>query len=74
MPSGSFRQVDVQCPFYTDDDGKRRITCEGIVDKSSIQWIFRTNGGYDQQIEQFCSKDYVKCPLYQVLWDKYEEE
>lgn len=74
MPSGSYRQVYVQCPFYTEDDGKRRLTCEGIVDKSNIIWRFRTNAGFDQQLEQFCCKDYVKCQLYQVLWDKYDEE
>ncbi len=40
MPSGSFRQVEVMCPFYKYDDGMRRITCEGIIDNSSLVLIF----------------------------------
>ena len=27
----------VRCPFYKFDDGKRRITCEGIIEGSSLQ-------------------------------------
>ena len=40
MPSGSYKQADVQCPFYRYDDGRRRITCEGIVDGCSLALIY----------------------------------
>lgn len=73
MSSGSFRQVEVKCPFYSSDDGKREITCEGIAEKSSIRLIFHTNNGYSQYIGGYCCKDYHMCPLYKVLWAKYEE-
>ena len=72
-PSGSFKQVEVKCPFYKYDDGRRRITCEGLVDKSSIALIYLTRGGYDQQIDSFCCERYQQCPLYKMLMKKYEE-
>ena len=50
MPSGSFKQADVQCPFYKFDDGKRRITCEGIIEDSSLALI------YHNKHKQPCNK------------------
>ena len=73
-PSGSFKQADVQCPFYKYDDGRRRITCEGLIDKSSIALIYLTRGDYDKQLEVFCCENYDKCEIYRVLIQKYEEE
>ena len=74
MPSGSFRQVDVQCPFYKYDDGRRRITCEGLIDKSSIALIYLTRRDYDIQLTTFCCEHYKKCEIYRVLMEKYKEE
>lgn len=73
-PSGSFKQVDVRCPFYKYDDGRRRITCEGIVDKSSIAMIYITRTDFDIQLLSYCCKHYEKCEIYRVLMDKYEED
>lgn len=74
MPSGSFKQVDVQCPFYKYDDGRRRITCEGLIDKSSIALIYLTRGDYDIQLTAFCCEHYTKCEVYRMLMEKYNEE
>ena len=74
MPSGSFKQVDVQCPFYKYDDGRRRITCEGLIDKSSIALIYLTRGDYDTQLTAFCCEHYKKCEVYRMLMQKYNEE
>lgn len=74
MPSGSFKQVDVQCPFYKYDDGRRRITCEGLIDKSSIALIYLTRGDYDTQLTAFCCEHYKKCEVYRMLIQKYNEE
>lgn len=73
-PSGSFKQADVQCPFYKYDDGRRRITCEGLIDKSSIALIYLTRYDYDKQLEVFCCDHYDKCEVYRMLMEKYEEE
>ena len=74
MPSGSFKQIDVQCPFYKYDDGRRRITCEGLIDKSSIALIYLTRNDFDTQLLVFCCEHYKKCEIYRVLMEKYEEE
>ena len=74
MPSGSYKQADVQCPFYKYDDGRRRITCEGIIDKSSIARIYLTRNDFDTQLLAFCCEHYKKCEVYRMLIQKYEEE
>lgn len=74
MPSGSFKQADVQCPFYKFDDGKRRITCEGIIDDSSFALIYHRKTDYETQIEVFCCRNYTKCEVYRLLKSKYEED
>ena len=74
MPSGSFKQADVQCPFYKFDDGKRRITCEGIIDDSSLALIYHNKNDYETQITVFCCEHYRKCEVYRLLMEKYPEE
>lgn len=74
MSSGSYRQADVKCPFYKHDDGKLRITCEGITEGSSIALIYRRKADYETQILQYCCEHYKKCEVYRMLMDKYDEE
>ena len=74
MPSGSYKQIDVKCPFYKFDDGKRRITCEGIIDDSSLALIFHNKHDYEMQFDTFCCELYKKCEIYRLLMDKYDEE
>ena len=73
MSSGSYKQVFVQCPFYKWDDGKKRITCEGIVDNSSIALIYHCKTDYECQLINFCCENYEKCEIYRLLAEKYEE-
>ena len=73
-PSGSWKQADVECPFYKHDDGKGRITCEGIVDRSSTILSFVIKGDYLRQMEVFCCQYYENCEVYQMLMEKYKEE
>ena len=49
MASGSYRQVDVGCPFYKFDDGQRKITCEGIVEGSSVVLTYLRKEDYVKQ-------------------------
>lgn len=73
MPSGSFKQSDVICPFYKYDDGKRKITCEGITERSSVTLMFRDKTDYEKQISVFCCAKYRNCEIYGALITKYEE-
>ncbi len=74
MPSGSFMQVFVRCPFYQFDDGKRRITCEGIIDNSTLVVDFRNKEDYETQMSVFCCEHYTCCEVYRMLMEKYQEE
>ena len=78
MPSGSFKQTDVKCPFYKYDDGKKRITCEGLIgskEDSSLALIYRQKQDYERQINTFCCSHYTKCEVYRILMrEKYEED
>lgn len=74
MPSGSFKQADVRCPFYKYDDGKRRITCEGLIENSSLALIYQKKCDYEMQINTFCCEYFEKCEVYRILMDKYEED
>lgn len=74
MPSGSYKQIKVKCPFYKYDDGKQRIICEGIVEDSSLALIYHRKDDYAMQIDTFCCEHYTKCEVYRMLIDKYDEE
>lgn len=75
MSSGSYRQVNVKCPFYRYDDGSRRIVCEGAFDpEDSLASIFRTRSGYLRQIDGVCCEEYEKCEIYRLLMRRYEDD
>ena len=74
--NGSFKgKVDAQCPFYKFDDfKKRRISCEGIVDNSTLALYFCRKKDYDTQLNVFCCEQYKKCEVFRMLMEKYEED
>lgn len=74
MSGGSFNQVNVICPFYRADDGKRRITCEGIIDDSTLILAYRYGEDYKLQMLNYCFEHYAKCEIYKMLMEKYKEE
>ena len=75
MASGSYKQNLVQCPFYKHDDGWRRITCEGLVDRSSVSLSYQNTRDYAIQFDSFCCEHYKKCEVYRMLMvSKYDEE
>ena len=76
MAEGSWKRAYVRCPFYRRDDVKlRRISCEGVVEKSVISTTFRRRDDFMTQVETFCCKHYDKCEIYRMLMrEKYAEE
>ena len=74
MSSGSYWQVDVQCPFYRSDDGKNRIVCEGIGNSSNLSLYFQKKCDFEIQMRVFCCQHYTKCEVYRMLMEKYEED
>ena len=74
MPSGSFLQADVLCPFYINDSNKPpKIKCEGLSDKSRLALNFVKSDAKNSHIKLFCAGEYQLCPLFRVIYEKYEE-
>ena len=73
MSSQKCSQILVKCPFYCRDDGKKSLTCEGIVEDSSITWKFQKRENFKQQLHVFCCEYYKNCEIYRMLMEnKYE--
>lgn len=75
--NGSYKgKTDAQCPFYRFDDfQRRRISCEGIVDKSTLALYFQRKRDYEKQLSVFCCEHYKKCEIYRMLMEaKYDME
>ena len=53
MSSGSYNQVRVECPFYCGDDGRQRITCEGILEGSSLTLMGDTVSYLEDIVKKF---------------------
>lgn len=74
MSTGSYRQVLVQCPFYRKDvPARRQISCEGLVDKSSLSLNYQSKVDYEKQMEIFCCNRYINCEVYRMLMSKYPD-
>lgn len=71
MSSGSYKQVYVRCPFYRTDDGKNRISCEGIGEGSTLTSYYRSHPEYEKQMDIFCSLHYSKCEIARAIMEKY---
>lgn len=75
MAGGSYIQVDIQCPFYKYDDGRRVVACEGVTDGSIISQRYRRRSDWESQVRTFCCEHWQKCEVYRMLMEnKYEEE
>ena len=75
MPSGSWNQVYVQCPFWQKDDGRSFIQCEGMGDAHSSTHRFDNKAKYETQMFVFCCEHYKKCEYYRMLMKtKYDEK
>ena len=74
MPSGSYHQVHVKCPFYTSDNGKNRICCEGLLPGSQTQSFFWHRKDYETQIGLYCCGGYQTCEIYMGLMEQYAQK
>ena len=69
----------VQCPFYQYDESfnkkkSHRITCEGLLDGSTLILNYKFKRDYRIQLDTFCCKYYNRCEVYNMLMQKYEED
>jgi hypothetical protein len=78
MPT-SRNDTRVKCPFYQYDESVdkknlRRITCEGLIDCSTLVLNYRFKRDYRIQLETFCCEYFDRCEVYRMLMQKYEED
>lgn len=78
MPT-SRTDTRVLCPFYQYDEALNRqkaykITCEGIVDGSTLILNYRRKGDFRTQLDVFCCEHFRRCEIYRMLMEKYEEQ
>lgn len=73
MSSGSYKQVDVICPYYQRDDGKKKIVCDGLQDESTITLCYSNAEAFIRQIDIYCCRNYDKCEIYRALSSIYDE-
>lgn len=50
------------CPYWRIRDN-HRITCEGLIEGTSVTWHFRTAADTLQQDEIFCRKHWKRCEM-----------
>ena len=74
MPSGSFLQVDVICPFYQTDNGKNTLTCEGVIPGSRTVSVFQKHADFLCQVKTFCQCRYENCEVYRAIQALYDED
>lgn len=72
MPSGTYKQVYVKCPFYLYDENMK-ITCEGVITGSSLRTIFHSPVEYSDYMKEYCSFRYNDCPIARLLDEQYDE-
>ena len=69
----SWNAFYVSCPFYKSDDSHRRIVCEGICDRCSVELTFQCEQDFKIQMETFCKCHFDRCEAYRAAMVKYEE-
>ena len=76
MPRGSYLQQEVICPFYTYDDGRRKIICEGFTDRCAVDLRWRFHTDQVLHLQTFCCKKYKKCEIYRMVMESkyYDDE
>ena len=68
MPDGSWKSVDVRCPFYRHDSPKKRtICCEGIFDRSQLTHSFRRQRDREKQLALYCCDGFRYCEIYRAI-------
>lgn len=72
----SYKDVDVKCPFFRfAEDNRKRISCEGITDASTISQTFVSRNDFLKEIEIHCSSRYTYCEIYNAIMEaKYLDD
>lgn len=77
-PADFIQQADCVCPFYMEHVHSRYsyLTCEGAIETATMVSRFRKSSDMAKHMRKYCCKlgAYLKCPIYKIVAQKYEEE
>lgn len=75
MPSGSYKQSDVRCPFYRCDTNRPSvIQCEGVEENNKISLFFKNIADKKDYMGRFCMKyEYDRCRVFHAVYEQYRE-
>ena len=59
------------CPFYHSEDNQK-LYCEGVDETTSIHLAFESATDRKEYRKIMCSRDYKKCHIARMLYEKYE--
>lgn len=69
--TGSYISPYVKCPFYKRDIPGRSITCEGIIDESSVSLSFGIKSDWREYVQNLCCESFEQCWVYKMIYQKY---
>ena len=68
-------RADVVCPFYSYDDGDKRIVCEGLTERSTLSQRFAGKKLYEKHLKHYCFRHCTDCEIFRLLMRiKYADE
>lgn len=63
-----------KCEYYKHSDGKNKVVCMGLVEKSKQTHEFENTDDFKIQVKTFCCDKYKNCEVYQMLKQIYEDD
>ena len=64
--------AEAKCPFYHKED-RYKVFCEGVDGTSSINLNFPTSKAFRAYTAEHCDRNYCKCLVYNMLYNKYKD-
>ena len=67
-----YESPEAKCPFYCSES-PQKVFCEGVEQGSNIHLAFGDAKQLRMYMRRCCKGDYSKCPVAQMLLQKYDE-
>lgn len=67
----SYLSYMAKCPFY-EGEQRQVIYCAGLSENQKIHLAFA--GSPKEHLNNYCRKDWLKCPIAQMLWDREDKK
>lgn len=72
LADNNYTAVNIICPYFLTQ-GKRNITCEGILEETKVSQMFVSEVQKLVYQENNCYSNGTKCPIARLAAEKYME-